>query len=241
MKKRRRKQIIVRFLTTFGFFLFSGALILTIFNLGQDRMARQHSEKALENLLRIMPHIADADDLEYGHIGFPDDHQDPLIYTIGDTDHSKDFIGLTMPVKEVSGNLYAGVLSIPSIGLQLPVMSNWSYDKLKLSPCLFAGSIYDRNAVIAAHNYRSHFGRLIDLSPGDRILFTDIEGNVFFYKVEVCEILQPTAITEMTSGEFELSLFTCTIGGKTRYTVRCSIQGVKLFTNPNQKGETENE
>jgi len=35
------------------------------------------------------------------------------------------------------------------------------------------------------------------------------------------ETLMPTDIKEMTSGEFDLTLFTCTVGGQYRVTVRC--------------------
>jgi len=35
------------------------------------------------------------------------------------------------------------------------------------------------------------------------------------------ETLQPTAVEEMCSGDWDLTLFTCTLGGKFRVTVRC--------------------
>jgi sortase A len=78
--------------------------------------------------------------------------------------------------------------------------------------------------VIAAHNYKTHFGRLRELQLGDEIQFTDVDGNKFLYTVEELEILSPTAVEEMTDSGWALTLFTCTIGGKTRVAVRCSEQ-----------------
>jgi len=37
------------------------------------------------------------------------------------------------------------------------------------------------------------------------------------------EVLLPTAVEEMTAGEWDLTLFTCTLGGRSRVTVRCEL------------------
>ena len=50
-----------------------------------------------------------------------------------------------------------------------------------------------------------------------------MDGNVFRYEVVELETLMPTAIEEMTSGDWDLTLFTCTIGGGSRVTVRCEL------------------
>lgn len=100
-------------------------------------------------------------------------------------------------------------------------MSQWSYPKLKKSPCRYRGSVYKDDLVIAAHNYRTHFGRIKDLSEGDEVIFTDIDGNIFYYEVALLEILAPNAVVEMESSEWDLTLFTCTLGGASRVTVRC--------------------
>lgn len=126
-----------------------------------------------------------------------------------------------MPTVEVDGNEYIGILRIPSLSLELPVMSQWSYRSLKISPCRYAGSAYSGGLVVAAHNYSSHFGRIKNLAPGDEITFTDVDGNVFEYAVAEIETLSPFATEEMTSGGWDLTLFTCTIGGASRVTVRC--------------------
>lgn len=128
---------------------------------------------------------------------------------------------MEMPTVEIDGNAYIGYLLLPTLDVELPVMSGWSYPGLRISPCRYTGSIYKGNAVIAAHNYDCHFGQLFHLKPGDPVQFTDVDGNVFRYEIVTHEVLEPTAVEEMTESDFELSLFTCTYGGATRYTIRC--------------------
>jgi len=61
---------------------------------------------------------------------------------------------------------------------------------------------------------------LKNLVQGDAVTFTDMDGNVFCYQVAEIETLPPYATQEMTSGEWDLTLFTCTIGGQNRLTLR---------------------
>lgn len=128
---------------------------------------------------------------------------------------------MEMPVASIDGIDYIGVLTIPVLELELPVVSQWSYPKLQIAPCRYTGSAYLQNMTICAHNYTTHFGNLKNLHMGDEVRFTDMDGNVFTYQVADIETLPPTAVEEMTDSGWDLSLFTCTIGGSTRVTVRC--------------------
>ena len=127
------------------------------------------------------------------------------------------------PVLEIDGLRYIGTVSIPAIGVALPVQEGWSSALLGVSPCRYMGSVYERNMIICGHNYVTHFRRLKNLLTGDKVIFTDIDGNEFCYTVVAMETLAGTAVEEMESGEWDLTLFTCTLGGKTRVTVRCSL------------------
>lgn len=71
------------------------------------------------------------------------------------------------------------------------------------------------------YTIRSHFGKLANLSPGDPVTFTDMEGSTFSYTVMELETLPADAVEEMTSGDWDLTLFTCTLDGQSRITVRC--------------------
>ena len=127
-----------------------------------------------------------------------------------------------MAVTQVNGYDCIGILSIPVLEVELPVLTDWSYEKLKVAPCLYYGNYFEPDFVIAAHNYRSHFGRLSSLVPGDIITFTDVTGNVYYYEVVLLETLAETATEEMITSGFDLSLYTCTPGGGSRVTVRCN-------------------
>lgn len=132
-----------------------------------------------------------------------------------------------MPTVQVEEYRYIGTLEIPSLELTLPVMEEWDETRLKISPCRYYGSVYQDNLVIAGHNYARHFRYIKKLPMESEIIFTDAEGNVYTYFVAWVETLQAEQIEEMTfqseepENDWDLTLFTCTTGGGSRYTVRC--------------------
>ena len=142
----------------------------------------------------------------------------------------------TQPMTEVEleGWNYIGYLSIPSIGLNLPVMSEWSYAGLKIAPGRYSGSTYADNMVVCAHNYAKHFSPIKWLAEGAEVYFTDMDGMCWSYEVSVVETIQPTQIEKMTektedSENWDLTLFTCTTGGSARCAVRCVRTGYPVM------------
>ena len=129
-----------------------------------------------------------------------------------------------MATIQVDGYDCIGVLAIPVLELELPVLTDWSYTKLNQAPCHYYGSYYEPDFVIAAHNYPSHFGRLSELQAGDMVIFTDVHGVAYYYEVVLLETLPPTATEAMITSGFDLSLYTCTPGGGNRVTVRCNAK-----------------
>lgn len=127
------------------------------------------------------------------------------------------------PVEEIIYD-YAGVIAIPNLSLELPVIDQWSYARLKVAPCRQSGAAADGDLVIAAHNYKSHFGYLDRLEPGASVIFTDMEGTVYRYAVEEIRQLAPEDaedVSSVFSSEYPLVLYTCTPGGKARVAVFC--------------------
>lgn len=177
-----------------GLLMIAAALCLTGYNLWDAHRAAD----SVENIVQEME--------------LPEETEPPA-YLLDPT--------MDMPIVELDGNEYIGTLDIPSLELSLPVMSDWSYPKLKLAPCRYTGSAYLDDLIIAAHNYPAHFGSLGNLEEGDAVIFTDADGNQFSYTVSEIKQLPPTALEEMESGDWDLTLFTCTVGGKARVTVRC--------------------
>ena len=127
-----------------------------------------------------------------------------------------------MTTINVDGYDCIGILSVPVLELELPVLTDWSYTKLKKAPCHYYGSYYEKDFVIAAHNYQTHFGRLSELQAGDIVIFTDVNGADHCYEVVLLETLPKEATQEMIASGFALSLYTCTLGGASRVTVRCN-------------------
>lgn len=132
-------------------------------------------------------------------------------------DNSKE-----MQTVNINGYDYIGTITIPSLDLELPIISEYDYDKLNISPCRYYGSIYTNDLIICGHSYKSHFKYLANLNQEDIIIFTDITGNKYIYQVKVIEVLSPTDITEMIDNEFDLTLYTCTNDGLNRITIRCN-------------------
>ena len=148
---------------------------------------------------------------------------EPLTYTlpVGTPIEYLDPSAFVMTEVEIDGYAYIGYLSIPKLELELPIMADWDYSRLRIAPCRYTGSVRGEDLVLMAHNYASHFGGIAKLTAGDSVIFTDMDGVVTVYEVVGQDILAPHAVEEMTSGDFDLTLFTCTYGGKSRVTVYC--------------------
>ncbi len=204
-----------------GVLLIAASLFIAIRNLQEADSAGIASQNVLTkmNSIRPKPQALAAEPVEETtastEVEIPDYRLNP---------------NMEMPTETIDGNEYIGILELPALQLILPVMSEWSYTGMKIAPCRYVGSAYLNNMVIAAHNYASHFGHLRELAQGDEVVFTDVDGNVFRYEVLEVETLPPSAVEEMTGGDWDLTLFTCTISGRKRVTVRCALTGKEAWT-----------
>lgn len=120
-----------------------------------------------------------------------------------------------------------GVLSIPELNVELPVIGKWSYDLLKLSVCRYRGPDANGkgNLVLLGHNYKSgaHFGKLDRLKPGSELFLTDTNSQKLRYVVYEIKTIEPTAFSELEQyrGERGLTLVTCINSGTQRQIFRC--------------------
>ena len=198
-------------------------LIASVGLIAYNRWEEESAQTASKNILQdVRENILDSkldENAPEGNI------TEETLHKESDHDNAPE-ISMNIPQEmlttQVDGYDCIGVLSIPVLELELPVLTDWSYAKLKIAPCLYFGSYYETDFVIAAHNYQSHFGRLSELQPKDLILFTDISGTVYCYEVMLLETLPAHATEEMITSGFDLSLYTCTPGGASRVTVRCN-------------------
>ena len=122
---------------------------------------------------------------------------------------------------KIDDNKYIGIITIPSLNIELPIMSDYDYEKLKISPCVYYGKI-STNLIICAHSYKSHFGYLSKLNQNDRIIITDVTGKNYIYEVLEIEVLDSNDVSKMIDNDFDLTLYTCTNDGTKRITVRAN-------------------
>ncbi len=137
---------------------------------------------------------------------------------------SPDYSG-PMPVVDVDGRSFVGTVQIPSLSLLLPIQNEWGKDNAKVSVCRYKGSAYDNDLIVCGHNYVEHFGRLNELEMGAEVIVTDMNGTSFHYEVTNMETLGAYDTEEMESGGWDFTMFTCTVGGSNRVTIRCEATG----------------
>lgn len=192
-----------------GTVLLAAALSLLLYNRAEDKNAGNAAQDIMPAVIAAIETSGDSDlDSDIKEAG-PD-----MMLTENDENTE-------MAVTEIDGYGYIGYLSIPVLELELPVMSEWDYTRLKIAPCRYSGSTRTDDLVICAHNYTRHFGTLKNLQAGDLVSFTDMDGVTITYKVVEIETLQPAQVSELVESDYDLTLFTCTYGGKARVTVRC--------------------
>ena len=153
-------------LITIGLLLIAAALCLVVYNLVTTYIAGVATQKAADMLADNMDETDTAD--------LPDYVLNPE---------------MELPIVTIDGRDYVGILEIEPLDLKFSVLNEWNYPNLRVSPCKYASTPYLGGFVICAHNYDSHFGRIKNLLQGDRITFTDMEGNVFNYEVVGVEIV----------------------------------------------------
>ena len=218
-EKNSRKQEGL-LLITIGLLLIAAALFLVSYNLYDELRAEQSARQAVTQLDAYLPAEA-APEAPSDSAG----DREPLVSD--ERTVIPDYVlspNMEMPVETINGIDFIGVLRIQALELELPIISEWNYPNLKTAPCRYSGSAYLNNLIICGHNYTSHFGTLKNLWEGDIATFTDMDGNVFIYKMVERETLNPTDIEGMESGNWDLTLFTCTVGGQSRVTIRFELE-----------------
>lgn len=206
-----------------GLILVAAASVLYLLNEQQDEMAGQTAVILLEQLQLNEPvreagnPVPSAPPSDAAHPSVPAAPTEEL--TPANPEDVPEQPS-AMPVKLVAGYESVGVLRIPALGIELPILDNWDYDRLKLAPCRYTGSAAGGDLILMGHNYRSHFKALYQVEPGTKVTFTDVNGVCYSYTVDRIDTIKGTE-TEKLPADYALSLFTCTPGGQSRLVVRC--------------------
>ena len=224
-KKKKGTVLIV-----IGVVLILSSLSLTGYNLWDNERAGKASEEIIESLDRATA------DLEPSDAPAAVDQNDSDVVFGGDDAGSGAGSGASSPdsmdVLNINGYEYIGTIEIPRLGIRLPVMSEWDYSRLKVSPCRYTGSYLTNDMVICGHNYAKHFSPIKRIGIGEDVYFTTVDKVVYHYTVCNRETVQPTDVKVMVENlknakennkaeNWDLTLFTCNPGGQTRCAVRC--------------------
>ena len=120
-----------------------------------------------------------------------------------------------------------GVINIPKIEVNYPILSTYSDALLKIAPCKFYGPNPNNvgNLCIAGHNYRNtkFFSKVPTLEYGDIIEITDLGGNTIKYSVYNKYIVNPDELectSQLTAGRKEVTLITCTNDNQKRHIIK---------------------
>ena len=130
------------------------------------------------------------------------------------------------------GTIYytIGVINIPSINVNYPILSTYTDELLKIAPCRFHGPNPNEvgNLCIAGHNYKNSkfFSKVPNLQLGDKIEITDLSGRMLTYTVYDKFIVNPDELactSQLTKGKKEITLITCTNDNKQRHIIKARV------------------
>lgn len=219
MKQKANKRGIV--LIIIGVLLLVTAVVWFGANIAEDKAAGEHASVILDELIKQ----TEENKKRYNEFQYPEESLGSISDSIAESQTESaltpEAIYTDPPLITINGENFCGRIVIDRLGIALPVFNEWDYKKLKEAPCRYTGGVYTDDMIIAAHNYESHFGNLKELQIGDKITFIDGIGREYTYAVREITHLDGTAVTDMQSGEWDFTLFTCTKGGAQRITVRC--------------------
>ncbi len=129
--------------------------------------------------------------------------------------------------EQIQGHKVVGIIKIPKIELEYPILENTNKETLNLSITKFWGNRINEigNVTLAGHNNLNGtmFGKIKKLEEGDIIELTDIQNVKLKYKVFKTYVIDPndiTCILPEQEGTREITLITCTNGNKNRFIVK---------------------
>lgn len=128
---------------------------------------------------------------------------------------------------EIGGYKVVGIITIPKINVEYPILEETNEESLSLSVTKFWGNKINgiENVTIAGHNNLNgaKFGRIDELEKGDIIELTDIQNITIQYEVFDTYTIDPndiSCILQVEEGTREVTLITCKNGKSNRFIVK---------------------
>ena len=138
-----------------------------------------------------------------------------------DTDSSEEDNSVTEI--EIDGYKVLGIIRIPKIDLEYPILSETTNTSMKKSITKFWGPDLNKvgNLTLAGHNNTdgTMFGKVKKLEIGDIIEIEDLYKNTVKYQIFDMYVIEPNDVSCVKSVDpntKEVTLITCTNGNKNR-------------------------
>ena len=111
----------------------------------------------------------------------------------------------TMSVLSVDGTDFVGIVELPHYASALPVCADWG--NTNNYPCRFSGSIYNGTMQIGATTQKGQYDFYRELSVGDTVIFTDVEGNKYTFTITSLRYEKHADQAALQQEEAPLTLF----------------------------------
>ena len=226
-------------------FIFSIILVIALFGYyvyGEfDRNSQDKSEEILSQIEVKQQDVTIADKT----VKLEDD---VLVVVLDDTHETEEEVNLddliaanknaildTKTYTTKAGAAYStiAVINIPSIDITYPIIysndtsAKTVEDLLKISVVKYWGPEANTpgNLCIVGHNYHNKrfFSKCANLKNGDTIYITDKNNKTLEYRVYKNYVVEPTDLkctSQLTNGQTEITLITCTMTGKQRTIIK---------------------
>lgn len=129
-----------------------------------------------------------------------------------------------MPVAEVDGENFIGLIEVPVYNVRLPVCSGWDKTKVSSYPCRYMGSVYDGTLIIGGNDHQAQLAFADQIDIGVPVYVTDMEGKVYMYSVSMVERAQDASTDVLVSENADLTIFVRDTYALDYIIVRCKAE-----------------
>lgn len=168
-------------LTVTGILLIILSAGLVFFSAHSQNTAIKENERFVSVLYSLMPEVAD---------GVIDDR-----------------VNKDMPLLQVDGTDFAGIIEVPTYNRTLPIRASWDKSKVSSLPCRYSGSIYDKNLIIGGSDNSGQFDFMKQITVSDTVFITDVTGARFTYQVTDIKLTRDVSSESLEVTDADLIFF----------------------------------